>query len=159
MPRATTTSRDVALPFRDIARKGGDALPNVQLAQARRVTLLVLAILLMGLADLSITLTYMRSIGMIELNPIARHMVSIGSCDQLIRYKLFTMGLSCGVLYLLRRHPRAELGAWICAIVLLGLTLNWVRYNESITDYTNELHVIAASAHDVPTFVRISRGS
>ena len=113
----------------------------------------------MGLADLSITLTYMRSIGMIELNPIARHMVAIGSCDQLIRYKLFTMGLSCGVLYLLRRHPRAELGAWICTILLLGLTFHWVRYNDEITNYANELHVIAASAHEVPDFVLISRGS
>lgn len=125
------------------------------LAQGRRVGLLLLAILLMGIADLVITLTYMRSVGMIELNPIARHMVESGSDVNLILYKFFTMGLSCGLLYLLRWHPRAEHGAWVCAAVLLVLTLHWVRYNRDVVSYTNEIHTIASSAHDVPVFVRI----
>jgi len=124
-------------------------------AKARRVVLLILAIGLMGFSDLVITLTYMRSVGMIEVNPIARYMIEIGSVGQLIRYKLFTMGLSCGVLYILRRHPRAEHGAWLCVAILFVLTIHWVRYNSAIVDYSNEIHVLSQSQDDVPAWVHI----
>jgi len=126
-----------------------------QLAQCRRVTLLVGAIFLMGLADLLITVTYIRSVGMFEMNPIARFMLSIGSINQLIRYKLFTMVLSCGVLYLLRRHPKAEIGAWICVAMLFALTMHWVRYNASIMEYSNDLQVLAQTDDEVSHWVHI----
>ncbi len=129
-------------------------LPSVR-AQGRRVTLLVAAILLMGLADLAITLTYMKSVGMLELNPIARYMLDIGSIDQLVRYKLFTMTLSCGVLFVLRKHRKAEFGAWICVAALFLLTMHWVRYNSTITDYTNDLHVLAESPIKASMWVHI----
>jgi len=121
---------------------------------ARRVTLLIMAIILMSVADLVITLTYMRSVGMFEANPIARFMVSLGSYGHLVRYKLFTMALSCGLLYLLRRHRNAELAAWLCAIVLLSLTAHWVRYNNQIVNYTNEL-LIAQEYPGLGMFVHI----
>jgi len=124
-------------------------------AKSRRVVLLILAIGLMSFADLVITLTYMRSVGMIEANPIARLMLEIGSIDQLVRYKLFTMSLSCGVLYLLRRHARAEHGAWVCVALLFALTIHWVRYNDKVVDYSNDIHVISQSPEDVPYWVHI----
>ena len=98
-----------------------------------RVTLLALAMILMGLADLQLTLTYMRSIGMIELNPIAREMIEIGGARQLIVFKLFTIAASAGLLYLVRRHRLAETCAWASCAALLALTMHWVRYNEAIT--------------------------
>jgi len=109
----------------------------------------------MGLADLVITLTYKRTVGMIEANPIARLMIEIGSIEQLVRYKLFTMGLSCGVLYILRRHPRAEQGAWVCVALLFALTMHWVRYNASIMEYSNDLQVLAQTDDEVSHWVHI----
>ncbi|MEC9374505.1 MAG: hypothetical protein VYC34_11710 [Planctomycetota bacterium] len=101
-------------------------------ARRRRVILLVLAMVLMGLADLSLTLTYMKSVGMFEVNPIARFMIAIGGEGQLIRYKLFTIVLSGGLLYLLRRHRCAELCAWLGCAAMLALTVHWTRYNSHI---------------------------
>ena len=39
-------------------------------------------------------------------------------------------------------------------MVLLVLTLHWVRYNRDVVQYTNEIHTIASSAHDVPVPLR-----
>jgi len=96
----------------------------------RRVALLVVAMVLMGLADLQLTLTYMRSVGMIELNPLARAMVDLGGAPQLIRFKLLSIALSAGLLYLMRRHSIAERCAWLSCAALLFLTFHWVRYND-----------------------------
>jgi hypothetical protein len=98
-----------------------------------RVTLLAAAMVLMGLADLQLTLTYMRSVGMIELNPIARQMIEIGGSRQLVVFKLFTIAASAGLLYLLRSHRLAERCAWISCLLLLGLTAHWMRYNQQAT--------------------------
>ena len=98
----------------------------------RRVAWLVLAMAMMGLADLQLTLTYMGSIGMVELNPIARHMVSLGGAPQLVMFKLLTIALSAGLLYLIRWHRTAELCAWCSCAALLILTMHWVRYNEHV---------------------------
>lgn len=108
---------------------GGD--PNAR--RSGRVTLLTLAMILMGLADLQLTLTYMRSAGMIELNPIAREMIELGGSRQLIAYKMFTIVASAGLLYIIRRHRLAEQCAWLSCGVLLALTFHWVRYNEHVT--------------------------
>ena len=94
--------------------------------RARRVTFLVLATALLGLFDLAFTLTFMRSMGMIELNPLARLMIGIGGAGQLIRFKLLTIVLSSGLLYLIRRRRGAELCAWVS----LG-ALQWVRYTRT----------------------------
>ena len=99
--------------------------------RARRVTLLVLATATLGLLDLAFTLTFMRSIGMFELNPLARIMIGIGGAGQLIRFKLLTIVLSSGLLYLIRRRRGAELCAWISLIALILLSLHWVRYTHT----------------------------
>jgi len=96
-----------------------------------RVTLLAAAMILMGLADLQLTLTYMRSTGLIELNPIARAMIEIGGARQLVMYKLLSIAMSAGVLYILRRHALAERCAWVSCVLLLALTAHWVRYNDA----------------------------
>jgi len=114
------------------------------LARSRRVILLILAMVLMGLADLACTLTYMRSVGMVEMNPIARHMIDLAGARQLVLFKLFTMVLSCGLIYLLRFHRRAETVAWACTCVLLGLMVHWVRYNSEAPKMTNEIALLAS---------------
>ncbi len=96
--------------------------------RARRVTVLVLATALLGLFDLAYTLTYLQSTGMVELNPLARFMIAVGGAGQLVRFKLLTIALSSGLLYLIRRRPGAERCAWISLAALVLLSLHWVNY-------------------------------
>ena len=132
----------------------GDAITPGVAARARRVTILALAAATLGLLDLAFTLTYLRSIGMVELNPLARSMIALGGAGQLVRFKLFTIALSSGMLYLIRRRPGAEACAWISLGVLLILSLQWVRY----TRLTEELGptLIAQSATPDHRWVEIT---
>lgn len=100
-----------------------------EVARSRRIVLLILALVLMSVADLLCTLTYLTSVGMVEANPIARHMIEIGGVRQLVLYKAFTMTLSCGCIFLIRKKRGAELGAWVCVALLLSLMLHWLQYN------------------------------
>ncbi|RMH28954.1 MAG: hypothetical protein D6693_02750 [Planctomycetota bacterium] len=118
---------------------------EAEAARARRVTILTLAAAALGVLDLAFTLTYARSIGMLELNPLARSMIDLGGAGQLVRFKLFTIALSSGALYLTRRERGAELAAWASVAVLVGLGAHWVRY----TTMTEELGPVLV-AHATP---------
>lgn len=104
---------------------------------------MLLAVVLMGLADLAYTLIYMRGSGMVEANPIARKMIEIGSAQQLVMYKLLTLLVCCGAIYFCRRTRQAEIGAWVCCLMMLGLTLHWVNYNSAVQDMADELAIMA----------------
>ncbi len=120
------------------ARGRRGTLPHV-----RRLGLLLLAIALMSGADLLCTLAYMSTIGLIEANPLARLMISIGDIRQLVIFKVFTTLLCCGALFLARSHPLSEKVAWICAAMLLALMLHWTAFNSSVSGLTNEITVLA----------------
>ncbi len=124
-------------------------------APERRIVLLIVAMLLMGYADLALTLTYMQSIGMIEMNPLARHMIAIGQTQQLVMFKLFTMALSAGAIFLVRRHPIAEKAAWACSAGLLALMVHWTIYNRDVSSNTNELTLLAESADQCELWVKL----
>jgi hypothetical protein len=128
--------------FDELDRRLGIRDPDS--ARARRVTLLVIAMTAMNLADLTLSLTYMRSVGMFEMNPLARSMIAIGGADQLVRYKLFLTILSGGILYLLRRQRFAEQAAWVSTVVLLLLTMHWGRYNARIVHEAPLDHAIVS---------------
>lgn len=98
-------------------------------ARARRVVILVLAAGALGLLDLAFTLTYARSTGMVEMNPLARAMIDLGGAAQLVRFKLLTILVSGGALYVIRRRAGAEWCAWISLGILVGLSAHWVRYS------------------------------
>ncbi len=95
----------------------------------RRVALLVIAVLLMGLTDLLCTTAHMRGAGMVESNPLARWFAMIGGERELVLYKLWTMALSGGLVYLLRRRWQAEAAGWVMVVMMLALTAHWQRYN------------------------------
>ncbi|MHC4975194.1 MAG: DUF5658 family protein [Planctomycetota bacterium] len=94
-----------------------------------RVTLLLAAICALGVYDLMHTLMYMKTIGMVELNPLARYMVETGGEQQLVLFKLFSLALSCGILYFLRRTRPAEICACAGFVVMVVLTVYWFVYN------------------------------
>lgn len=137
VPNLSATPCEASL---DVRRAPAAPIPA---AHARRLMLVLLAIAMMSIADLVCTLIYMSSVGLMELNPVARFMVSVGDARQLIIFKLFTMTLSCGALYFARRHPISERVAWICAAGLLGLMLHWTSFNSSVSGLTNEITILA----------------
>ncbi|MGD9692436.1 MAG: hypothetical protein AB7G17_10480 [Phycisphaerales bacterium] len=119
-------------------------------ARERRVALLVVAVVLMGLTDLLCTLTHMRGPGMIESNPVARWFAMIGGERELVLYKLWTMALSGGLVYLMRRRWQAEAAGWVMVIVMLTLTAHWQRYNANAAVVAS----VADAMRDSPGWIR-----
>jgi uncharacterized membrane protein len=98
-------------------------------ARARRVTLLLLGVVVLSLGDLLLTVECMTTMGMMEANPIAVYLArSTGSAWALSAYKMLTVAVSVGLLYRLRHHRSAEVAAWCAATVLAVLTLSWSAY-------------------------------
>lgn len=120
-------------------------LDHARRARSRRIVLLVLAMILMGVFDLLCTLTYMRTSGMLEANPLARQMIEIGGAKQLVMFKSLTIVLSCGAIYFVRRTRQAEISAWLCTALMLGLMAHWVNYNRQVSEFTRDMAVLAMS--------------
>jgi hypothetical protein len=133
--------------------------PLLSLAErmrCRRIGWLMLAMTLMGTADLLCTLTYMRTSGMLEANPLARLVLATGDAQQLVMFKALTILLTCGTLYLARRHRQAELSAWACTTMMLVLTLHWINYNRSVSAFTNDMAVLAMSGGEFePMWIKL----
>lgn len=89
----------------------------------------------MSMIDLYLTLLYLTHSGMSEANPLARAIIAYQSPFILAVWKLLTVVLSVGILYLIRHKRSAELGAWVGAVVLGALMTHWTRY----IDITEEL--------------------
>ncbi|MEC9374045.1 MAG: DUF5658 family protein, partial [Planctomycetota bacterium] len=106
---------------------------------ARMVGLLSAATVLQ-LLDLALTLTFMKTTGMVELNPLARWIVDMGGAEGLVAFKAASVLVSLGVLFAVRHHRSAEIGAWIMCAVLLALTARWI---ENVAALAMELHAIA----------------
>lgn len=116
----------------------------------RRVAMLAVAVVLMGLTDLLCTLTHMRGPGMIEANPLARWFALVGGERELVMFKLWTMAVSAGLVFLLRRRWQAEAAGWVMVGVMLALTAHWQRYNAS----ASEVAIIADAMRGAPEWVR-----
>lgn len=100
----------------------------------------------MNAADLICTTSYLTSVGMVEANPIARLMIEIGGIRQLVMFKIFTMVLSCGCIFLIRQRRGAEFAAWLCTGVLFALMLHWHQYNELMGTIGPQLSAMHAHA-------------
>ena len=110
--------------------------------RTRRIVMLLLAIFAMSAFDLLFTLTYLQGVGMVELNPLARKVIEYGSPTLLAVWKLGIVGGACLVVYLGRRAPTAEAGAWFACLALMLLTVHWLRYIDTASDLTPYLEVI-----------------
>lgn len=109
-----------------------------------RVSALLLCVVAMSMADLYMTLQYVMNFGMIEVNPLARRIIEAGSAAELIMFKLGSVLLAVGVLFLFRSRRTAELGAWACFVAMVWLTAHWFNYNAIISTLTTELQSLAA---------------
>lgn len=98
-----------------------------------------LAIVLMSVADLKMTLFYVTSVGMTEVNPIARFLMVYGGVCSIVLWKAATVACGVFILWRIRRHRVAEVGAWICCAVLAALCVHWFRYNDQVTTLATEV--------------------
>jgi len=88
--------------------------------------MLIAAVAVMQCFDLSLTLAFMRTMGMLELNPLARWVAAGGGPLALIVFKAATMSLCAGILISLRRRRSAEIGACVACAVMVLLSARWV---------------------------------
>lgn len=98
----------------------------------RRVTVLLVMVALVSLADLVLTLTYLRNGGMSEGNPIARWVMSIGNPWMLATWKLGMLCFTCGVLFAYKKRISAEIASWVCCLAMAWLTFQWHGYVRDI---------------------------
>lgn len=104
-----------------------------EIERARRVCLLLVGIVLLSLADLALTITHLRTIGMLEANPIAAFLISsTQSWVMLSAYKVGTVGACVMLLYQTRRHSASELASWFGVAVLAGMSVVWHLYSHEM---------------------------
>lgn len=121
----------------------------------KRVMVLLIATLAMSVADLAMTLTYATSVGMMEVNPIARAVMETGSPWMLTVWKLATAGLGLGILFYCRRFRKAEAASWLCCAVMTALTVHWMGFNHRVTDFSEE-YAALNQHHDDPHWVKMA---
>lgn len=107
----------------------------------------------MSLADLSMTLIHATTIGMQEENPIARLLMRHGGICSLSIWKGGTVAIGVFILWRVRRHACAEVGAWICFAILAALCFHWARYNSQISSLTTEVLSLEKSRSSSDWFV------
>ena len=97
--------------------------------RSRRVIALLGAVVLLSLGDLLVTLAYLKSVGLMEANPIAAYLIeSTQSAWVLACFKGLTVGICATVLFCLRRHREGEIGAWCAAAILVFTAMQWHQY-------------------------------
>lgn len=105
-----------------------------ELTRTGRISLLLLMVLTISLADLTLTLWASHWPAFYELNPLARSLLSAGSPWPIIVFKLGFTGLAFAIFWHLRKHPLAEVGLWLVATVYMALAFHW-----SIITHLNRL--------------------
>jgi hypothetical protein len=101
--------------------------------RSRRVTLLVIGIVLLSIADLLVTLAYARGGGMMEANPIALYLVRITESPwSLACYKMLTVTICVALLYRLRKYAVSEAAAWCAVAILTAMSIMWHHYSAEL---------------------------
>jgi len=95
-----------------------------------RVLVLLTLVVALSAADLYLTVMYATTIGMSELNPLARALLRHGSVLDVVLWKLGSVVLCAGILFRLRDRRSAEIGAWIAFLALALLTRQWMAYTK-----------------------------
>lgn len=108
-------------------------------ARGDRVWLLIAMVMLLGLADLDLTLVYARSIGMAEGNPVARAVMGLNSPAAVVAFKLATMLVAFWIILRYRGTRYAETGAWIMLGVMAWLMVQWCLYVQGMPELTSLL--------------------
>lgn len=155
-----TTAMHLAPPPQPGVDLGRLDLPRRLRSRRWRVLVLLALVVALSAADLYLTVMYASTIGLPELNPLARALLRHGSVLDLVLWKLGTVGLCAGILFRLRDRRSAELGAWIACTALVLLTLQWMAYariHETIAVMNPGIDYRLAAAHE-PAWVEMGSG-
>jgi hypothetical protein len=118
--------------------------------RSRRVIVLLIGIIVLSVADLVMTLSYLRTIGMTEANPIAVLVIeSTRSALSLTCFKLLTVLVTVLALYRIRGFRTGEVGAWIAVAVLTLLVAQWHIYSSHFAEPENIGLAVAGAYDDV----------
>ena len=116
--------------------------------RCRRVIVLIGAIIILSLADFLVTMTHLKSTGMVEANPIAVYLIrTTESPWVLASFKALTVLICVSLLFKLRRHVEGEIAAWCAVLVLAGMALMWHSYSRSLTELEG-IRMVEAAAGD-----------
>ncbi len=110
--------------------------PSVR-ARGRRVLLLMGLVTILSLGDLIVTLTFLRSTGMVELNPLAAFVIRNQSIAGLIFFKVGSVLMSVSILTMIRHTRRGEIAAWVAASILVALTFHWSEYTDGANAFAS----------------------
>jgi hypothetical protein len=120
-----------------------------------RVTLLLGAVLLVSVVDLLLTIKLVTSVGMIEVNPIARWVMRTGDATLLTIFKITLTAICLGAIFWCRRSKLGEIAAWVCFGVMLALSLQWAFFLTKVqNEYTADWNYLQQSGH--PAFVMMT---
>lgn len=98
--------------------------------RSERVTWLLFGIVMLSLADLVLTLSYLTTVGMSEGNPIAVWLLqATNSVWALAIYKAVTVTICVTLLYKTRFQRQSELAAWCAMMILVALSIWWNQYS------------------------------
>jgi hypothetical protein len=111
-----------------------------------RVATLIAMIVLVSLADLYLTMTYLHNGGMAEGNPVARWVMSLGMPWLLVAWKVSMVIFTCSILFAFKKRGTTEVAAWVCCIAMGWLTVQWSVY----------VHDIAGELRSNPQLTQVS---
>lgn len=119
------------------------------LPRADRVCILVAVAASLNLADLWLTVHFMQTTGMVEMNPLARFIAGAG-ISGLAAFKGASVLIHAAVLGALRRRRSAEVGAWVSVAALALLMSHWLIYVGASAPITGpEVAALACQDHYV----------
>lgn len=118
-------------------------VPDPLKRRTTRVCLLAAFIAAASGIDLYLTLTHLRTVGLIEANPIARLLIAQNCVWLLSGWKLLSVALALTIFVVNARRRACEAAAWFCAGVMVWLMLQWIGYSQQIGALTPVLHQLA----------------
>lgn len=95
--------------------------------RSRRMIVLLCAIWLLNVVDLTLTLSESRRHLFVELNPVARWVLGLPPAA-LVVYKTTLVAAGSWILLGCARHRVAELACWLLLAVYVNVTLQWSMY-------------------------------
>lgn len=110
-------------------------LQLMEMGRSRRVTILVSGIIILSLADLVVTLAYLKANWMMEANPLAAWIIKTTQSGwALAAFKCCTVAICAALLLRLRRFRSGEVAAWCGIGVLTVMSIMWRAYAEHLDD-------------------------
>jgi hypothetical protein len=100
--------------------------------RARRVGQALVVLWVLGAADLLFTIWAHLNTPFLEVNPLARFLLSQHSLGGLVVFKLALTTIGSAIFWRLRSHGRAEAALWCLVVVYIALAVHWSNYTTDV---------------------------